>query len=58
MQKRALQKEAEICRRLATHYVGLPEEPFLLKIAGAMEELALIENGREHSGARRPKRHL
>jgi hypothetical protein len=51
MQKRALQKEAEICRRLATHYVGRPEEPFLLKIAGAMEELALIRTERD-----RPRR--
>jgi hypothetical protein len=55
MQKRALRKEAELCRRLARQYAGRPEEPFLLRIAGAMDELAIIEPEAGLHAPRRPK---
>lgn len=32
--------EADKCRREAQQYVGRPEEPFLLRLASAFEELA------------------
>jgi hypothetical protein len=37
-----LHREAAACRKLAKEHLGRPEEPFLLKIASAMEELALV----------------
>jgi hypothetical protein len=42
MEHKPLEKEAAACRQLAQRYVGKPEEPFLLRIASAFEELALI----------------
>lgn len=42
MQKQFLQKEAATCRKLAREFAGRPERPFLLKMASAMEELALL----------------
>lgn len=39
-----LASEAEECRRLIPEFSGRPEEPFLLKLASAFEELALQED--------------
>jgi hypothetical protein len=39
----ALDNEAESCRQMAREFAGRPEEPFLLRLASAMEELALIQ---------------
>ena len=38
----SLEKEAAHCRVIATEFAGRPEEPFLLQLASAMEELAHI----------------
>ena len=35
-----LDAEAEKCRRIAVEFAGRPEEPFLLSVASAFEELA------------------
>ena len=35
-----LRNEAEHCRELAPEFVGRPEQPFLLKLAVAFEDLA------------------
>jgi len=41
MRTETLKSEAEKCRRqAATSFVGKPEEPFLLQLAGVFEELA------------------
>ena len=40
MESRALQKEAEECRRKAVCYLGKPEAPFLLQIAREFDRLA------------------
>jgi hypothetical protein len=41
MRPEALARQAEECRKLAPELKGRPEEPFLLKLAAAFEELAL-----------------
>lgn len=43
VREKSLQEEAPACRKLAADHLGLPEESFLLKVASAMEELALIQ---------------
>jgi hypothetical protein len=50
MRKISLKKEAASCRAMAKEYAGRPEEPFLLRIASELEELALI-SGRAQQGA-------
>jgi hypothetical protein len=42
MRKLCLRREAATCRVLATEFAGHPEEPFLLRIASELEELALL----------------
>ncbi len=39
MDKPALYKEAEDCRRKALSYVGRPEAPFLLRLAREFERI-------------------
>jgi len=36
----SLEEEAASCRQMAKHFAGRPEEPFLLRVASAMDELA------------------
>lgn len=43
MHSEALTAEAEHCREIAAQFSGKPEEPFLLRLASALEELALIQ---------------
>jgi hypothetical protein len=45
---RNLRAEAERCRRSAKRFDGRPEQPLLLKLASAFEELALIKNRPQH----------
>jgi hypothetical protein len=40
MNREALTNEAVKCRRLAPEFAGKSEEPFLLKLAAAFEQLA------------------
>lgn len=47
MRKKSLWKEAAECRKMARDFAGRPEEPFLLNVASAMEELALIQRSGE-----------
>jgi hypothetical protein len=42
----ALASEAKQCRKLAPEFSGRPEQPFLLKLAAAFEELAVDERRR------------
>jgi hypothetical protein len=44
---RSLNQEAVSCRRTARRFAGRPEAPFLLKLASAFEELALITGAGE-----------
>jgi hypothetical protein len=39
---RSMTEEAACCRKDAQQYVGRPEQPFLLRLADAFEDLALI----------------
>jgi hypothetical protein len=39
---RTLAEEAADCRRAALEFPGRPEQPLLLKLASAFEELALV----------------
>ena len=39
----SLRQEAAHCREKAIEFSGQPEEHFLLKLASAMEELALVQ---------------
>jgi hypothetical protein len=43
---RSLQIEAVRCRKMAKQFAGRPEEPFLLKIASAMEEITVVNRSR------------
>lgn len=46
MRTETLKSEAEKCRRqAATSFVGKPEEPFLLQLAGMFDELAQDQAG-------------
>jgi hypothetical protein len=45
MRRVRLKKEAATCRQMATEFAGLPEEPFLLRIASELEEMALVSGG-------------
>jgi hypothetical protein len=52
MPKICLQEEAASCRRMSREFVGRPEEPFLLRLASTMDQLALIRApSREGLGA-------
>lgn len=42
-----LRAEAERCRRSAQQFNGRPEQPFLLRLASAFEELALVKDRRK-----------
>ena len=55
LSSKSLQREAAACRSLAKEHVGRREEPFLLKVASAMEELALIRGPYLGLDARRPR---
>jgi hypothetical protein len=44
MDVQSLEKEAAHCREKATEFAGKPEEPFLLRLASAMDELAFVQN--------------
>jgi len=44
MRKSFLKDEAAACRELAKHFTGRPEEPFLLRIASAMDDLAYLKD--------------
>ncbi len=46
MRHEILAREAEECRKLMPEFIGRPEEPFLLKLASAFEELALQRDSR------------
>jgi thermostable 8-oxoguanine DNA glycosylase len=37
-------EQAESCRRQATQYVGRPEAPFLLRVASAFDDLAIVDS--------------
>ena len=39
----SLRREAASCRETAKQFVGKPEAPFLLRMASAFDELALID---------------
>lgn len=39
----SLRREAASCRETAKQFVGRPEAPFLLRMASAFDELALID---------------
>jgi hypothetical protein len=41
-----MQREAADCRRKAVEFTGQPEETFLLQLASAWEEMALISSSR------------
>jgi hypothetical protein len=43
MRAETLKEEAAECRRRANEFVGRPEEPFLLQLASALEELAIVQ---------------
>jgi hypothetical protein len=38
-------EQADNCRRQACEYAGRPEGPFLLRVASAFDELAIIRDG-------------
>ena len=44
MSQRSIEKEAEACRALAKKFAGQPEEPFLFKLASALDEVAAMES--------------
>ena len=46
MKPEVLAFEAEHCRNLAPEFEGRPEQPFLLRLASAFEELALDKDAR------------
>ena len=43
MRLEALTAEAEHCRQIAAEFSGRPEQPFLIQLASALEELALVQ---------------
>jgi hypothetical protein len=43
MRSQSLKQEAALCRQKASEFAGRPEGPFLLQLASALEELALIQ---------------
>jgi hypothetical protein len=51
MRHRSLEAEAEVCRALAKEFAGRPEEPFLFKLASALDEVAAIETQRTSLGS-------
>jgi hypothetical protein len=55
MRTESLVNEAAKCRRQAKEFAGRPEQPFLLSVASAFEDLALKGAGAEPhvTGARR-----
>ena len=51
MRRKSLEREAEVCRALAKEFAGRPEEPFLFKLASALDEVAAMES--QQSSSRR-----
>ena len=43
MRNKSLVNEAETCRQRAKEFAGRPEQPFLLRLADAFDELASID---------------
>jgi hypothetical protein len=43
MRHKSLEREAEACRALAKKFAGRPEEPFLFKLASALDEVAAMD---------------
>jgi hypothetical protein len=43
MRHYSLEREAEVCRALAKEFAGSAEEPFLFKLASALDEVAAME---------------
>jgi hypothetical protein len=41
-------EQAENCRKQANEFVGRPEAPFLLRVASAFDELALVDTAARH----------
>ena len=52
MGKIPLQEEAELCRRRALAYIGLPEATFLMETARAFDDLAAKEDSGSYSEPR------
>ena len=50
MYNTSLESEAAECRAMAREFAGEPEAQFLLRIAGALEELALVRVTLDSSG--------
>lgn len=55
MSPEALASEARECRKLAPEFSGRPEQPFLLQLARAFEELALQDDVRSDPRARQER---
>jgi hypothetical protein len=51
MAELSMREEAEDCRRRALTYVGLPEGPFLLRLAEAFEDLSREDNQPTREGS-------
>lgn len=49
MRNQTLINEAESCRQRAKEFAGRPEQPFLLRLAEAFEELALNNSPQDRS---------
>jgi hypothetical protein len=41
-------QQAENCRKQASEFAGRPEAPFLLRVASAFDELALVDEAAAH----------
>jgi hypothetical protein len=52
MQTQSLSKEAAKCREQAKEFAGRPEQPFLLSVASAFEDLALRDKRTERRAPR------
>ena len=53
MRKELIEREAAACRKRAEEFAGRAEEPFLLNLAAAFDDLA--DRSQEVSKTRRPK---
>jgi hypothetical protein len=41
-------QQAENCRKQASEFAGRPEAPFLLRVASAFDELAMVDESAVH----------
>lgn len=48
MRQEVLERHADECRKMIPEFAGRPEEPFLLQLASAFEQLALKEDIRSN----------